>query len=226
MRATVAGDPAVDPAIVADVADGASHERTLSRRDLHPDPVEQFRRWYGEAEAAGVAMPEAMALATASRDGAPSVRHVILRGFDERGFVFYTDLGSRKARELAENPRAAAVLYWRELDRQVSLAGRAEPANPEESEAYFRTRPREARLAAWASPQSQPIPGRRWLEARYAEADARFPGEDVPPPPSWGGYRIIPDAYEFWQGRAHRLHDRFRYERRPDGSWRIERLGP
>ncbi|HXF72309.1 MAG TPA: pyridoxamine 5'-phosphate oxidase [Actinomycetota bacterium] len=208
------------------MAGETARDRPLSRRDLHPDPVEQFRRWYREAEAAGVAAPDAMALATASADGAPSVRHVVLRGFDERGFVFYTDLGSRKARDLAENPRGAAVLYWRELARQVSLVGRAVPTDPDESEAYFRTRPREARLAAWASPQSAPIPDRAWLEARYAEADARFPGDDVPAPPSWGGYRIVPDAFEFWQGRAHRLHDRFRYERRADGSWRIERLGP
>ena len=208
------------------MADETSRERTLSRRDLHPDPLEQFRRWYREAEDAGVPAPDAMALATASAGGAPSVRHVILRKFDERGFVFYTDLGSRKARELAENPRAAAVLYWRELARQVSLAGPAVPLRRDEAEAYFRTRPREARLAAWASPQSRPIPDRRWLEARYGEAGARFPGDEVPPPPSWGGYRIVPDTFEFWQGRARRLHDRFRYERRPDGSWRIERLGP
>ncbi|HXF37172.1 MAG TPA: pyridoxamine 5'-phosphate oxidase [Actinomycetota bacterium] len=204
----------------------APRDRNLSRRDLHPDPVERFRRWYREAEEAGVEAPDAMALATASADGGPSVRHVILRAFDERGFAFCTDLGSRKARDLARNPRAAAVLYWRELARQVSLAGRAVPMDREEAEASFRARPRGARLAAWASPQSAPIPGRRWLEARFAEADARFPGEDVPAPPSWGGYRIVPDAFEFWQGRPHRLHDRFRYERGPDGTWRIERLGP
>lgn len=197
----------------------------LSERDLDPDPIRQLGRWLAEAERAGVAFPEAMALATADARGRPSVRHVLMKGLDERGVLFFTNLGSRKGRDLAENPWAAAVFLWRELDRQVSLAGPVEPATREEAEAYFRTRPREARLGAWASRQSEPVRSRAELEAAYRAAAERFPGEDVPLPPHWGGFRIVPEVFEFWKGREHRLHDRFRYTREHDG-WRLVRLYP
>ncbi len=157
--------------------------------------------------------------------GLPSVRHVLLRGIDARGFVFFTNRESRKGRELATNPHAAAVFLWKELDRQISLGGSVERVDEEESDAYFASRPREAQVGAWASEQSRPIADREALDARVAETQERFDGTEVPRPPHWGGYRIVPDALEFWQGRQHRLHDRFRYER-DAGGWRIERLSP
>ncbi len=198
----------------------------LPRAGLRPDPFEQFGAWFADAQAAGIVFPEAMALATADADGRPAVRHVLLKAIDTRGFVFFTNLGSRKGRHLAQNPYASAAFLWKELDRQVTISGRVERIMPEESEAYFRTRPREARIGAWASRQSAPVGSRADLDAAFAAADARFPGEDVPLPPHWGGFRIVPDAFEFWKGRPHRLHDRFRYERQPNGTWRIERLYP
>ncbi|MBI3648140.1 MAG: pyridoxamine 5'-phosphate oxidase [Actinobacteria bacterium] len=203
-------------------------DRSLTEDDLDPDPIEQFRRWFSEAQAAGVPMPDAMALATADADGRPSARHVLLRGFDERGFVFHTNYESRKARQLAENPHAAITIAWKELDRQVCARGTVERTSREESEAYFRSRPREARIGAWASRQSHVLPSRQELDDRYAELDARYPGEDVPLPPFWGGFRIAPHAVEFWQGRMFRLHDRFLYERAPTApnGWRLERLFP
>lgn len=203
-----------------------THDETgLSRRDLDPDPFRQLRIWLEEASRAGVPFPEAMALATADRTGRPSVRHVLMKGLDARGVLFFTNLSSRKARDLAENPHAAAVFLWRQLDRQVSLSGRVEPASREETEAYFRTRPRKAQLGAWASRQSEPVGSRTELEAAFRAADERFAGQDVPLPPHWGGFRIVPDAFEFWKGREHRLHDRFRYTRTADG-WSLERLYP
>jgi len=201
-------------------------DRDLSERDLDPDPVEQFRRWLGAAVEAGVPMAEAMTLATATRDGRPSARHVLLRGLDERGFVFYTNYGSRKGRELAENPRAALAFLWKEVHRQVCVAGSVERLSREDSEAYFRTRPREARLGAWASRQSEVIASREELDARFERFDRTYPGEDIPLPPFWGGFRLTPHTIEFWQGREHRLHDRFRYTRQGDGGWVIERLSP
>jgi pyridoxamine 5'-phosphate oxidase len=166
-----------------------------------------------------------MSLATADADGRPSIRHVLLRSIDDRGFVFYTNHGSRKGRELEENPRAAFSMYWRELDRQVSVTGDVERVSDEESDAYFATRPREARLGAWASRQSTELASREQLLQRYAEFDARYPGDDIPRPPFWGGYRIVPTAVELWQGRLHRLHDRFRYQRE-GGGWSLRRLAP
>jgi pyridoxamine 5'-phosphate oxidase len=199
--------------------------RTLSRKDLAADPFTEFRRWYGEADDEGIPLVNAMALATADADGRPTVRHVLLRTFDDRGFVFYTNRESRKGRQLAENPNAALTFLWKELDRQVCVSGRVEPTTAEESAAYFATRPREARIGAWASRQSREIASRAELDRRFEELAAQYPGETVPLPPYWGGYRVVPGAVEFWQGRAFRLHDRFRYERDASG-WRIARLSP
>ena len=194
--------------------------------DLDPDPHAQFERWFAEAAEAGVRYPEQMALATAGRDAVPSVRMVLLKGHDERGFVFYTNRSSRKAAELAANPRAAAVLYWELQNRQVRVEGAVEAVSDDESFAYFRTRPRESRIGAWASPQSRPVASRAELEQRVAEIERRFAGQDdVPLPPFWGGYRIVAAAIEFWQGQPNRLHDRVRYEL-GDGGWSRERLGP
>ena len=194
----------------------------MDQLDLDPDPLRQFRCWFEEARAAGVEVPEIMALATATPDGRPSARMVLLKDADERGFTFFTNRESRKGGELAANPQAALLLHWWPAGRQVRVEGRVEPVSDEESAAYFDTRPLPSRLAAWASPQSRPLTDRAELERLYAEAAARFPGDEVPLPPHWGGYRVVPDAYEFWQHGDDRLHDRIRYER--DGSaWRRER---
>ena len=200
----------------------------LEADDLAGDPMIQFRRWFEDAEAEGIHLANAVALATADASGAPAARHVLVRGFDERGFVFYTNLESRKARHLAENPRAAFALLWKELDRQVCVTGDVERTTEQESDAYFATRPREARIGAWASRQSEVLGSRDELMTRFMELDATYPGENIPRPAFWGGYRIIPDTVEFWQARAFRLHDRFRYSRDPGQTtgWRLERLSP
>jgi pyridoxamine 5'-phosphate oxidase len=192
--------------------------------ELDSDPVVQFRAWLDEA---GTASPDptAMTVATATRDGRPSARVVLLRGFDDEGFVFFTNRGSRKGLELAENPRAALVFHWWELGRQVRVEGVVEEVSADESAAYWETRPRRSRIAAWASPQSEPIDGRAALDALYAAAEARLPGAEVPLPPFWGGYRVRPETFEFWLHRDDRLHDRVRYTRER-GSWRRERLAP
>lgn len=190
-----------------------------------PDPFDRFERWWAHAR---IAVPgddaDAMVVATATAGGEPSARFVILRGFDRRGLVFFTNHGSAKARDLEENPRAAVLLYWAPLHRQVRASGRASKLSLEESAGYFRSRPRGHRLAAWASPQSEVVPGREFLDQRFEEAAARF-GDDPPLPPFWGGYLVEPDVFEFWQGRENRLHDRVRYRRQGDG-WAIERLAP
>jgi len=198
----------------------------LREDDISPDPFEQFARWYREAAADPRA--DAMALATATADGAPSVRFVLLKGLDRRGFVFFTNYESRKGRELAGNPRAALAWYWSHEGpgRQVRVTGPVERLSQEESEAYWRTRPRESQLAASTSRQSEAIAGRDDLEAEYAGLAAAFEGRDVPLPPTWGGFRLEPEVIEFWQHGEHRLHDRLQYTRRPDGTWRIERLAP
>jgi pyridoxamine 5'-phosphate oxidase len=204
---------------------GFHGERALEPDDLGPDPVAAFRTWLADAEAAGVPLPNAMALATADADGRPSVRHVLLRGVDEHGFVFFTNRESRKGRQLAENAACALVFLWKELDRQVSVTGRADPVDDDTSDAYFATRPRDARIGAWASPQSAAIQDRGELDRRVAEAEARFP-RDVSRPPFWGGYLVRAETIEFWQGRRHRLHDRVRFSRDGAGGWRVERLAP
>jgi pyridoxamine 5'-phosphate oxidase len=198
----------------------------LVEGDVDPDPVVQFGRWFDDANAADLVEPSAMTLATAGADGVPSARMVLLRGVDQRGFVFYTNYESRKAAELAANPRAALVFWWGELQRQVRVEGRVQRTSHEESAAYFRTRPPGSRLGAWASPQSRVIPGRAVLDERVAELEARHPDGDLPLPPFWGGYRLVPEVIELWQGRPNRLHDRLRYTRAPGGGWRIERLAP
>jgi pyridoxamine 5'-phosphate oxidase len=198
----------------------------LLEEDVDPDPLRQFGSWFGEASLSEVPEVNAMALATATPEGHPSVRMVLLRGFDERGFTFFTNYESRKARELEENPRAALVMFWHELERQVRIEGRVERVSDEESDRYFHGRPAGSRIGAWASPQSRVIAGRDALEALYAEAEARYPEGAIPRPSNWGGYRVIPDAIEFWQGRPNRLHDRLLYTRLPEGGWLIERLAP
>lgn len=193
----------------------------LNRVDLDPDPLAQFHRWFAEAEAA-VPAAEKMALATASADGSPSVRMVLMKRADEDGIVFFSHYSSRKGRELAENPRAALLFYWEPLGRQVRIEGVAQPVSATESDAYFATRPVGARLSAAASPQSRPVESREWLEQRVAELAAEGPPAR---PQWWGGFRLVPDAWEFWQHGDDRLHDRFRY-RREGATWVVERLGP
>jgi len=221
----------------------------LRRRDLDPDPMVQFRHWFEQASgerASGrwrkffirvyksiflVKSVEqvdvnAMTLATVDAQGWPSARVVLLKGVDERGFVFYTNYKSRKGQELAGNPRAALVFFWPEQERQVCVAGKVSQLPAAESDAYFRSRPRGSRIGAWASDQTQPVPDRAALELKWKRIEEQYPAENVPRPPHWGGYLVKPSRLEFWQGRPNRLHDRFRYTRQTDGSWLIERLSP
>ena len=221
----------------------------LNRQDLASDPIAQFQTWFGHAAVTqsgsrwrkiGIALYKlwhallghapadvnAMVLATVDAQGVPSARTVLLKGVDARGFIFYTNYDSRKGRELAGNDDAALVFYWPELERQVCVAGKVTRLPRAESEAYFRSRPKGSRLAAWASSQSSPVPDRMALERQWKEMSARFPTEDVPLPDNWGGYVLAPARVEFWQGRPNRLHDRFSYVLQPDSTWRIERLSP
>ena len=193
---------------------------------LDCDPFTQFGRWFEEAKAAQPVMPEAMTLATASSDGAITARVVLLKGFDRRGFAFYTNYHSRKASQLHDNPRAAIVFWWPALERQVRVEGAVVRTTEQESDAYFATRPRGSQLGAWASDQSRVIPDRGDLEGRAAEMAATYKDVPIPRPPHWGGYRLIPFHFEFWQGRADRLHDRFVYRLRDAKDWIVERLAP
>jgi len=203
---------------------------TLDESDVAAHPHRQFEHWFAEAMKAQLPEPNAMTLATIDPDGRPAARIVLLKIFDDRGFVFFTNYLSRKGRALAANPSAALLFFWPELERQVRIEGVAAPLEPKESAAYFSGRPRSSQLGAWASPQSEPIAGRGTLEARFAEAEAQYSdaSSPVPCPPHWGGYRLDPDAVEFWQGRASRLHDRIRYRRMREhaGAWVIDRLAP
>ena len=221
----------------------------LYRRDLDRDPIAQFKKWFDQAAgerrsgrvraffirlykalfALGVSQAaevNAATLSTADGDGKPSARIVLLKGVDERGFIFFSNYESRKGRELAANPNAALVFYWPDQERQVCVAGEVKKISRAESEAYFKTRPRGSRLGAWASKQSEAIESRSALERRWVEVEATFDGAEIPMPPNWGGYVLVPARVEFWQGRPRRLHDRFVYRRQPDGSWSIERLCP
>ena len=198
----------------------------LNEQDLDANPFKQFERWFQEAIDTKIDLPDAMTLATATRDGIPSARIVLLRGHDERGFVFYTDYESQKGKELAENSNAALVFYWRELDRQVRITGQVSEVSRENSNNYFQSRPVASRLAALASRQSEVIPDRKVLEERFDKLAEQYQNEEVPLPSEWGGYRLSPNMIEFWSGRPSRLHDRLRYTRQPDNDWRIERISP
>ena len=197
----------------------------LRETDLAPGPMDQFRRWFDEALAAGLHEPNAMTVATATADGRPSARVVLLKGFDERGFVFYTNYEGRKGRELGENPRAALIFYWGELERQVRVEGRVSRVPGEESDAYYGSRPRGSRLGAWASAQSREVESREDLEARLGGLGAEYEGREIGRPPFWGGYVVEPEVVEFWQGRENRLHDRLVYRSSGEG-WEVVRLQP
>jgi pyridoxamine 5'-phosphate oxidase len=198
----------------------------LLEAEAERDPFVQLGRWFEEAAAGEIYEPNAMALATVAADGRPSLRMVLLKGMDERGLSFFTNLESRKAQEIAANPNAALLFWWDRLHRQVRVEGAIEPVGPDEAEAYFATRPYGSRIGAWASPQSRVIEGRGWLEAREAALRERYPEDaGVPRPAHWGGFRLLPETYEFWQGRRSRLHDRLCY-RRQESSWVMERLAP
>lgn len=199
----------------------------LRRADLDPDPLRQFERWFAATAAAPAGEPNAMTLATVGADGAPSSRTVLLKGFDADGFRFFTNYGSRKAREIEANPHVSLTFHWYAQERQVNIQGRARRTSREVSERYFHSRPRGSQLGAMVSPQSEPVPDRAFLEARLHELETRYAESDPPRPEFWGGYAVEPVRYEFWQGRPNRLHDRFQYRRAEDGGeWVLERLAP
>ncbi|HXD34229.1 MAG TPA: pyridoxamine 5'-phosphate oxidase [Pyrinomonadaceae bacterium] len=204
----------------------SSVDQTINESSADPNPINQFRRWFDQARAAKIPLAEAITLATATVDGKPSARMVLLKQVDDEGFVFYTNYRSRKSRELDANPFAALVFYWQKLDYQVRVEGVVARVTAAESDEYFATRPRESQLGAHASPQSDVVSDRAFLEERYAELEEMYSGADVPRPEHWGGYRLKPDRIEFWKSRVGRLHDRLLYERQPDGSWLRTRLAP
>ena len=206
--------------------DGSDELSELSEASVDPDPIKQFGRWFADAAAAGLKLPNAMTLATATADAVPSARVVLLKDFDAGGFVFYTNYDSQKGRELEANPRAALCFYWPALDRQVRISGSVVKTTREESAAYFHTRPVDSQFGAWASNQSGVIASREALEEKMRQLVREYEGGEVPLPPYWGGYRLAPEVIEFWQNRLSRLHDRLRYTRQPGGDWLIERLSP
>lgn len=196
----------------------------LKKPTVDKNPVKQFAKWYKTVLKSGLKEPTAMTLATASKGGVPSARTVLLKGYDEKGFLFFTNYGSRKGRELSENPFAELLFYWMDLRKQVRISGRVEKVSKEESEKYFKTRPLNSQIGAWVSRQSEIIPDRKFLEEKYKEYSEKYK-EDVPLPPFWGGFRLIPERFEFWQGRENRLHDRICYLKK-NGEWEIMRLAP
>jgi pyridoxamine 5'-phosphate oxidase len=200
--------------------------KPLREQDVADDPLEQFARWFADAQQADLRMPEAAALATASPDGDPSARMVLVKGFDEHGFRFFSNYESQKGRELASNPRAALLFHWDALGRQVRIAGPVRRTGEQETDAYVHSRPRKSQLSALASPQSEIVADRRTLESRVAELERRYGDEELPLPQSWGGFRLAPQSFEFWQQRHDRLHDRLRYRRADSGGWLVERLAP
>jgi len=203
-----------------------NNEGPLLRDSMNADPFRQFLQWFQEAEQAGMPLPNAMNLATSTQAGRPSVRMVLLKGVDDRGLIFHTNYQSRKGQEIKENPFAAIVFYWSALARQVRIEGKVEKLDPAESEAYFASRPRGSQIGAHASPQSQVVADRDALVAIYQAAEKKFSGKSVPRPENWGGYRLVPQIFEFWQEGANRIHDRLRYRRDEAGDWVLERLAP
>ena len=204
----------------------STYKGNLLEENASPNPFTQFERWFADAVDAKLDLPDAMTVATATKDGVPSARMVVLRGFDERGFCFYTDYESQKGKELAENPHAALVFYWRELDRQVRSTGTVEKMSAEESDTYFASRPVSSQLAVWTERQSCVISGREHLTEGYQRAEKTYSSDTTPRPPHWGGYRLVPSLFEFWQGCPSRLHDRLCYTLQPDGTWEMTRLSP
>ncbi|HYF32230.1 MAG TPA: pyridoxamine 5'-phosphate oxidase [Chitinophagaceae bacterium] len=200
--------------------------QSLSENDVAANPIQQFSAWWSDVIASEIVEPNAMTLATASSDGLPSARIVLLKGFDERGFVFFTNYNSFKGLQLQENPRACLVFFWKELERQVRIIGVIEKIAAEDNDEYFNSRPEGSRIGAIISPQSQVIESREWLEKRVQEVSQQLSGQVIPRPDHWGGYRVRPAIIEFWQGRANRLHDRIQYTLSGDGSWKLERLAP
>jgi len=200
--------------------------QTLLENDIEADPIQQFQKWWDQAIASEILEPNAMTLATASTDGLPSARIVLLKGFDKKGFVFYTNYNSFKGLQLAENPKASLVFHWKELERQVRIMGVVEKISSEESDQYYQSRPIGSRIGAWTSPQSKVIPNREWIEAEFEKKKNEFDSGDVPRPAFWGGYVVRPVMIEFWQGRVSRLHDRIQYTLEEAASWKTERLAP